>query len=134
MAVIEIGSTPNEEDCAQCGVTENYQSLARLECQAYIAALRTVYGTEPAGAELRLKGNRHDFGTYYEVVCRFDADTAEARDYAFKIEDGLATWSQAGMWAPVTYHRSQAIHTISDPAMWTQATNPGAQATPPAAG
>lgn len=130
METIEIGGTPCNEACAATGVTENASSLNRLECQAYIEGLRRKYGNEPEGAELRTKGNPHDYGTYYEVVCRFASDKPDAREYAERVESGLQTWFEVGMWTPVMYDdKSQPISIIRDPALWLQETNPGAHAT-----
>lgn len=104
-----IGPAPCDEDCAQIGVTEGASRLNRLECEAYINALRIVYGPEPDGAFLETKAERHDFGTYREVVCYYDTDNREAALYAFKVESGLRTWSEANMSAPVIYDtKSQA--------------------------
>lgn len=90
MDSINIGATPYEEDCAQVG-DPDYRAKARAECNRYIECLRKVYGSEPSGARLYIKSNPHDFGTYYEVECAFDA-TPEAENYAFAVENGLATW------------------------------------------
>lgn len=98
-----IGCTPSDEDCAQLGVMDDYPRWAKTECQAYIRALRKKFGEEPDGARLRVKSNPHDFGTYYEVVCAYDTDNEEATAYALKVEEGLATWEEAGMVAPVIY-------------------------------
>jgi hypothetical protein len=91
---IEIGSSPCDEDCAQVG-SENYEARAKEECRRYIGALRATLGEEPEGAHLQVKGNAHDFGTYYEVVCWYDEDIQESVDYAFKCEsDGPMTWPE----------------------------------------
>jgi hypothetical protein len=126
MAIIEIGGVPSEEDCVATGVTENATSLNRLECRAYIEALRLKYGSEPEGAKLSTKGNPHDFGTFYEVVCRYDPEIKAAWEYAYLVENGLARWLDVGMWAPVMYDRCQPVSIIRDPALWLRETNPGA--------
>ena len=100
-----IGPCPADEDCAQIGVTEGASRLNRIECEAYIEALRRVYGPEPEGAYLHTKTERHDFGNYKEVVCYYEDDKREAVEYAFKVEAGLGTWAEAGMTAPVQYDR-----------------------------
>ncbi len=132
MAFLEIGGTPCDEECAQTGVTRDAQEYNRLECRAYIEALRIKYGKEPEGAELRLKGSSHEFGTYYEVACHYDQNNEAARSYAFKVENGLATWEEAGFWKPVVYDRSQPVHVIRDPAAWSREANPTALPTLPA--
>lgn len=101
---VEIGGAPYEADCAQIG--EKFPDgprLNRLECSAYIEALRRVHGQEPAGSELRTKSNAHEFGTYREVVYRYDHTNEAHRAYAVKAERGLAKWADARMTAPVQY-------------------------------
>ena len=91
---LSIGSTPNEEDCAQVG-SENYQERARKECRAYMAQIQKHY-PEPENGYLKVKGNAHDFGTYYEVVACYDTADKEATTWAFDIEGDvlgvLYTW------------------------------------------
>lgn len=107
---IYIGPCPANEDCAQIGVTEGAARLNRIECEAYIEALRLVYGPEPEGAYFHIKTEQHDFGPYREVVCYYEDDKPEAVEYAFRAEFGLGTWAEAGMTAPVQYDRkSQPI-------------------------
>lgn len=91
MDSIMIGATPYEEDCAQVG-SDNYHTRARAECNRYIECLRKVYGNEPVGARLYIKSNPHDFGSYLEVECKYDENNEEAIAYAFRVENGLATW------------------------------------------
>ena len=98
-----IGPAPADEPCAQIGITEGAQRLNRLECSAYIDALRKVYGPEPDGAFLEPKAENHDFGKYYEVVCYYDNNWDDAIEYAYKVECGLGTWAEAQMVAPVLY-------------------------------
>lgn len=100
-----IGPAPCDEDCAQIGVTEGASRLNRIECEAYIEALRAVYGPEPEGAYLHTKTESHDFGNYKEVVCYYDTNVREAAEYAFKVETGLGTWAEANMEPPVRYDR-----------------------------
>lgn len=63
----------------------DYITQARTECRAFANQIRKHYG-EPDGGELRIKGQRHDSGTYYEVVAYFDSDDEEATRWAFDIE------------------------------------------------
>jgi hypothetical protein len=89
---VDIGSTPCEEDCARLG-REGYTVQARKECNALINQLRRILGEEPKGARLSIRGNPHDFGTYYEVVCYFENEDETATAYAFKTEANLPmTW------------------------------------------
>jgi hypothetical protein len=56
---------------------------------------------QPEGAELTYKGFLYDFGTYYEVIVKYDPEDEAARDYADLCEDKApATWDDAGMVAP----------------------------------
>ena len=103
MDFIYIGPCPAEEACSQIGVTEGFERINRLECHAYIQALRKVYGPEPDGAFLYTKRENHDFGSYFEVVCKYDENNEIATDYAYRLENGLLTWAEAGMTAPVQY-------------------------------
>jgi hypothetical protein len=91
---LNIGSTPNEEDCAQVG-SKNYQKRALKECQAYMEQIRKHY-PEPDNGYLKVKGFPHDFGTYYEVVAYYDPEDKASSRWAFDIEGDalgvLATW------------------------------------------
>ena len=130
MDTLEIGGTPAEENCAQVGVTEDFDRFNRLECQAYIAALQKKYGQEPEGAILVIRSNPHDFGSYREVACKFDPENEVARNYAYECEKGLASWEDVDFWTPVSYHASQAIEgTIFELGMLDKATNPKAYPT-----
>lgn len=82
---LNIGSTPTGEDCAQVG-TEDYQRISRIECNAFINQLRRELGNEPHGAFLISKSFPHDFGSYMEVICKYDDTDEEAIAYAFRAE------------------------------------------------
>lgn len=100
---IEIGSAPANEKCAQVG-SDHYYNNATLECEAFIEAIRKKLGEEPPWAQLSIKANPHDFGTYHEVVCYYDDEYPESMEYALKCEsDAPLTWAEAGMSAPVKY-------------------------------
>lgn len=93
---LEIGGNPPSEDLLYD--VSSPEQAQRSECRAYITALRRKLGPEPEGAELFVKGNRHDFGTYYEVVCKYDPDNEVSANYAFACEsDGPQTWEEVGM-------------------------------------
>lgn len=81
-----VGPSPCEEPCAQVG-QEGYGILALAECKAYIKQLRRHFGSEPEGAELFIKGNAHDFGTYYEVAVRFDEKNRAAAEWADEVAE-----------------------------------------------
>lgn len=80
-----IGSCLNSEDCVQVG-TENYEILAKAQCKRLIEAIRAELGSEPEGANLKIKSCLHDFGTYYEVYCWFDPESPAATTYAYDAE------------------------------------------------
>jgi hypothetical protein len=101
---VDIGGTPCNEACAQIGDRFPHgQELNKIECRAYVLALRRHYGPEPEGASLVIKANPHDFGTWREVRCTFERDSEAAREYAYKVENGLALWADARMVAPIVY-------------------------------
>ena len=87
-----IGPTPLDEDCAHVG-TLDYHEKTMKECRRFIALLRRIFGPEPEGAMLQIKGFDHDFGTYHEVVCWFDTDIPTSVEYAQRCEgETPATW------------------------------------------
>ena len=100
---LDIGASPPEEDCVQVNPNDpDYGRKQKIECEAYIQAIRKKLGNEPIGARLKVKGNPHDFGQYFEVICQYEDTEPEAIDYAFACEsDGPATWEEVGMAAPI---------------------------------
>lgn len=68
---ISVGSAPWGVTPAQLG-TVGYELRAEKECTAYIQQLVRLYAEAHAGAALpcalKIDTNRHDFGTYYDVV------------------------------------------------------------------
>ena len=90
---VYIGSTPCDEPCQQVGMPSYDASLARKECRAFINQLRRMFGKEPEGAELRIRMELHDFGSYPEVVCYYDDEQPKSVDYAYKCEsESPANW------------------------------------------
>jgi hypothetical protein len=83
---IEIGCTPYEEECIPMNTNPIEE---RKECQRFVEFIRKHIGEEPYGAELRVCGNNHDFGIYYEVRCYYDDNEPEALEYALKAEGEL---------------------------------------------
>ena len=109
MGSISIGAVPSGEDCEQLGPNYN-PTKARRECQAFIDQLRRHFGEEPFGARFRISSNPHDFGTYYEVECRFDENNEEAAEYAFAAEDCPEYWdAEALAYLGRSPHRSHGI-------------------------
>lgn len=97
---IEIGPGPCNEECAQVG-SPNYRTNALRECQTYIQAIRNYLGQEPDGALLSYKWFPHDSGSYVEVVCFYDIENEQAREYAFKCEaKAPMTWEDGGVMPP----------------------------------
>jgi len=91
---ITIGSTPADELCAQVG-SDDYETRSRKECRAFLAQLRRQLGGEVGSAYLGVKTFPHDFGSYREVVCYFDDEDEEGRDYAFRLEaETPAKWDK----------------------------------------
>ena len=97
---IEIGSSPPDEACAQVG-SEDYYERAQRECKAYINQLWRHLKSQkdisrdnaPASFRLAIKSNSHDFGTYYEVVAKFDDKNEDAMNLAFFLEgNSPANW------------------------------------------
>lgn len=85
-----IGSSPVEETCV--GIDAGSHAQVE-ECKRFIEVIRKVHGPEPEGAQLKVKSNLHDFGTYYEVICWYDDKFPDSVDYAFKVEaETPLTW------------------------------------------
>ena len=91
MEFYEIGSSPCNEECAQT-LDPNFTEKNRLECRVYIDQLTREFGEPPGEARYSVKASEHDFGTYREVVIRFNPDNEEETAYADKVQDGLTMW------------------------------------------
>ncbi len=95
---LELGSSPANEPCVQT-TDPNYSELGRAECERYRDTLYAAYYAAHPGKEcpavLRVKGNAHDFGTYYEAAVRFDDrdDSQIAAAYWFE-ENAPANWTE----------------------------------------
>ena len=101
---LDLGAGPAEEDCAQLGQTPDFDTLNRLEIEAYKCALIARYGAPPPGCRLAGLSNRHDFGRYVTLVLHIENELDEAvAAYAADVEEGLGTWIEAGFTAPVRY-------------------------------
>ena len=88
---LQIGSTPNAEDCAQVG-SENYTERSKKECRAYINQLIRVYGQPVGNSYLRVGSYPHDFGTYHEVEVVYHDTSEDEENYAFSLESGCDEW------------------------------------------
>lgn len=87
MMSVELGPVPVNENCQQVGTPNYDHDRARKECEVFRDLIRRTVGEEPAGARLVVKDQYHDFGNYYEVVCKFDENNTPAEDYAFRCEE-----------------------------------------------
>ena len=114
---VDIGGAPANEDCAQLGHTPDFDAVNRLEVLAYKFAIIARYGEPPAGCRLAGRANCHDFGTYRTLVLHVENERDEAvRTYMLQVEDGLASWIEAGFHPPVTYDDGVATVVRDDPA------------------
>ncbi len=94
---VDIGSSPCDEECVQVEPTGAYVQAMREECRRYIDCIREHCGEEQGSAALRVKGNPHDFGTYYEVVCSYDDNDELGANYAYHVEEHApARWDGTG--------------------------------------
>ena len=86
MQTLYLGSTPFDEDCAQVGAPD-YHVRATYECRAFLMQMERVHPL-PDGAEYVSILSPHDFGSYREVVVRYDPDTCspEAAQAAWDAE------------------------------------------------
>lgn len=85
---IEFDTTPYEEEAAQVGA-EDYTERARREGRLLIAQLKRMF-PPVEGVRFVVKGNSHDYGTYYEVRLYY---TDETEEYASIVESGFpAVW------------------------------------------
>jgi hypothetical protein len=91
---VNVSTEPAEEDGPQVGQT-NYQSECIKNGRVFIKMLIRQFGEPPGSARLVLKGNPHDFGTYYTVDCVFDDQDEAAVEYAYKLENECpGQWDQ----------------------------------------
>jgi len=114
---IDLGAGPAEEDCAQLGRSPDFDTLNLLEVEAYRCALIARFGVPPEGCSFKVIPNHHDFGCYRTLGLRIISDDdATVADYAEAVEEGLATWIEAGFRAPVTYDGAAPVIEHADPA------------------
>ncbi len=123
--ILEIGTTPGEEQCAQTGSkTYDAGTLQRLECKAYILALTRKYGAPPEDSRLYTKATPHDFGTYHEVAYSFDRDNEAHQKYAAEVENGLGHWDDAQMWPPICWGGDHPANIVDDVARLPREVSP----------
>jgi len=88
METVDIGSTPNDEQCAQVG-TDNYRQIAQMEVRAFAKQCQRMFPNKPSGARYVITNNPHDFGTYYDLGIRFNMDDEEAENYAYEVQNNM---------------------------------------------
>lgn len=145
---LHIGSTPYDEPCVQVADGCDNLPAMRLECKAFIQALRSKIGLEPIGARLVIRTHSHDFGPYADVSCDYDTTKPLAQSYAFDCERfAPATWAEVGMdvrhvadsasslhivdvqvhqdtgWEPIAYTRPFADRRLDSPTPHEEALN-----------
>jgi len=115
---LEIGPTPNGEDCAQVG-SDDYSIKSRVEGRAYAHQLMRMFPNPPDGVTFTLKSFPHDFGSYLEVVVKYPIDNEEAENFAFNVENNAPeNWDEeakAELTAKGYFNQSQP-----EESMWDQ--------------
>lgn len=86
---IELGSAPPEESCIQVTNKENYLPAMREECNRYKELLQQKFPNSPQGVIFAVKKFYHDFGSYLEVVVKYDDENEEQVNYAYHVEGSL---------------------------------------------
>jgi hypothetical protein len=94
MDYIALGPTPSDEDCIQVGA-EDYGPKSMRECQAWQNQLERVFPNLPDGCSFSVKSFLHDFGSYREVVLRFDETKPNCLTCISHIDSNLPTsWDE----------------------------------------
>jgi hypothetical protein len=83
---LEIGTVPAGEECQQIGTRDYDAQKARIEATVYKRQLIRMRGEPPPDCWLVVQGQPHDFGTYYEVVVKWEGDNEAAVQYAYDME------------------------------------------------
>lgn len=98
MNYITLGPTPTNEPCQQVGTSTYNGKIAIRECLVYARQLiRQHEGTIPDGVRFLVKNFEHDFGSYLEVIIKYD-DNEEELDFALKVESELPeSWDQEAL-------------------------------------
>ena len=98
---IFVGPTPCDEACAQLG-SNDYEKISRKECRAFINQIwrvaKNTYNVDKDGVigfDVITKNEYHDFGTYREVVLKFDYNNILATEFAYKMDEIIpTTWDE----------------------------------------
>jgi hypothetical protein len=93
LETLELGSVPANEECAQVG-SPGYYDRMRAETKSYIGQLYRVLETKgytrdklPDSFRLVGKSFPHDYGSYTEVVAKFDVDDEAAFELAYMLDE-----------------------------------------------
>jgi hypothetical protein len=90
-----LGPVPTDESCQQVGMPSYNSTIARQECQIYIRQLKRQFSNAPSGVSFEITENPHDFGTYLDVVIRFNENVKAEMKYALIVENNLpALWDK----------------------------------------
>jgi len=92
---LTLGTTPYEEDCVQVITGEAYHEMMKKEAAVYRDYLMRLFPEPPKDTYFSFMMFSHDFGTYWEVVCWYDAEDETALDFSFEVENTLpAKWDE----------------------------------------
>lgn len=107
--ILELGTGPANEPCAQIGCTPDFAEANTLELLTYKAAIIAVNGEPPLPLGFALVANAHDFGTYRTLwlVATELPLPAEAQAWIDALEEPVS-WIDAGFPSPVTYDGARA--------------------------
>jgi hypothetical protein len=86
MDYMEFDTAPSEEKCASVG-EDNYYIKAKMEYDALVNQIKQIFGLVPETVSFRFKGCPHDFGTYYQLMIKYDENNEAAEEYIYKIEN-----------------------------------------------
>lgn len=94
MPRVEIGCSPNEEDCVQVSSTKDYIEDMRIELTAYKNQLTRAF-PPPEGCFFEIRWHPHDFGRYGEVAANYTSDNNQVHvDWAYDAEAGCNNWDE----------------------------------------
>lgn len=84
---INIGPTPNNEDCSQVG-TDYYHIKSKIETKAFMQQLYREFPEvlKTKTLSFSVKTFQHEFGSYKEVVLNYDDSNEEEYEMVFDID------------------------------------------------
>lgn len=94
---IDLCGTPVGEDCTGVNPNSDYIPKQKAECRAFIGQLKRQFAERLSACpsvSLAVKGNPHDFGTYYTVVAKYretgdEEKDAKCEELAYYLQDNL---------------------------------------------